>query len=159
MILPLRTSSERILRRAFHLYWRMSRGLTLGVRGVVVNAAGDVFLVKHSYVPGWHFPGGGVEPGETLDRALARELEEEGSIAVTGPARLHGVFFNAHVSDRDHVAVYLVRDFQMTGTPITDREIIESGFFPRHALPQETTRATRARLAEIFDGRALTAEW
>src|SRR5207247_6308242 len=66
------------LRRALHLYWRFARGLTIGVRGVVLDGSGRVFLVKHSYVEGWHFPGGGGEPGETLRGAVERGPLEAG---------------------------------------------------------------------------------
>ena len=66
-----RTRFEPALRRIFHLYWRFARGMTLGVRGVVLNGDNSVFLVKHSYVSGWHLPGGGVEVGETLRRCAA----------------------------------------------------------------------------------------
>ena len=52
---------EPALRRIFHLYWRFNRGMTLGVRAVVLDRDNRVFLVKHSYVAGWHLPGGGVE--------------------------------------------------------------------------------------------------
>ena len=69
--------------------------MTLGVRGVVLDGDKRVFLVKHSYVSGWHLPGGGVEVGETFGDALRRELMEEGRIELVGEARLHGVFFNA----------------------------------------------------------------
>ena len=92
---------------ASHFYWRFSRGLTVGVRGMVLDGEGRVFLIKHSYVDGWHMPGGGVEAGETLLEALARELAEEGNIELTGAPALHGVFFHPVYSRRDHVALYV----------------------------------------------------
>src|SRR3981189_1690023 len=102
----LRKMCEPALRRVFHLYWRFARGMALGVRAVVLDRDNKVFLVKHSYVSGWHLPGGGVEVGETFLEALRRELMEEGRIELTDEPDLHGLFFNGHVSRRDHVAVY-----------------------------------------------------
>ena len=84
----LRRKLEPLLRRMFHLYWRIARGMTLGVRGVVLDSGNKVFLVKHSYVAGWHLPGGGVEVGETFMEALTRELAEEGRIVLVGHARI-----------------------------------------------------------------------
>ena len=72
--------------------------MTLGVRAVVLDRDGRVFLVKHSYVSGWHLPGGGVEVGETFRDALRRELAEEGRIELAGEPPLHGLFLNSHVS-------------------------------------------------------------
>src|ERR1041385_3520632 len=104
---PLRRVLEPATRRLLHFYWRFARGLTLGVRAVVIDQAGRVFLVKHSYVAGWHLPGGGVETGETVDEALVRELAEEGGITAYGAPALHGVFFNVRVSRRDHIVVFV----------------------------------------------------
>ena len=155
----LRKRLEPQLRRAFHLYWRMARGMTLGVRGVVLDGDGKVFLVRHSYVAGWHLPGGGVEVGETFLEALRRELVEEGRIELTGEPVLHGLFFNGHVSRRDHVAVYVVRQFLQDRLPAPNHEIVECGFYAAGALPAETTRGTRLRIAEVLDGAVPIATW
>jgi ADP-ribose pyrophosphatase YjhB (NUDIX family) len=150
---------EPALRRVFHLYWRFARGMTLGVRAVVLDADNQIFLVKHSYVSGWHLPGGGVEVGETLRCALQRELMEEGRIDPVGEPRLHGVFLNSHVSRRDHVAVYVVRDFKQDRLPEPNREIVACGFFDAAALPAETTEGTRLRIAEVLESKPPIATW
>ena len=140
------------LGRLMHFYWRFSRAMTVGVRGMVLDDEGRVFLIKHSYIDGWHMPGGGVEVGETLLEALARELAEEGSIEFTAPPELHGVYFSPAYSRRDHVALYVIRDFRQTRQPVPDREIVEHGFFSVDALPEGTTQSTRARIAEVLGG-------
>ncbi len=155
----LRKMSEPALRRIFHLYWRFARGMTLGVRAVVLDRDNRVFLVKHSYVSGWHLPGGGVEVGETFGDALRRELVEEGRIEVLGEPALHGLFLNSHVSRRDHVAVYLIRNFSQDRLPEANREIIACGFFEANALPAETTKGTRLRIAEVLESREPISTW
>lgn len=150
---------EPWLRRCMHLYWRFARGLTFGVRAVVIDADDRVFLVRHTYVAGWHLPGGGVETGETAIDALRRELKEEGNIALAGEPVLHGLFFNRHVSRRDHVAVYVVRRFTQGAPPAPNREIADCGFFDMAALPAGVTRGTQRRLAEVMQGHAVSADW
>jgi 8-oxo-dGTP pyrophosphatase MutT (NUDIX family) len=142
-----------------HLYWRMSRGLTLGVRGLVIDGQGRVFLVKHTYISGWHLPGGGVEPRETVLDALARELKEEGNIELAGTPAQFGIYFHPTVSQRDHVVLFVVRDFRQPAPPVPDYEIMAHGFFPRDALPPETGRATRARIAEVMTGATVSQRW
>jgi 8-oxo-dGTP pyrophosphatase MutT (NUDIX family) len=155
----LRRRLEPTLRRVFHFYWRFSRGATLGAFALVIDGQGRVFLIKHSYVGGWHLPGGGVETGESLRFALARELMEEGNIRLTDEPRLHGMFFNARVSRRDHVALFVVRDFAQDSAPVPGREIIAHGFFAPDDLPEDTGRAARARIAEVLEGAKVSEEW
>lgn len=155
----IRRPLEPALRRVLHVYWRFSRGLTLGVRAVVFDAQGRVFLIKHSYVTGWHLPGGGVEFGETLGTALERELREEGNIELIGAPVLFGIYWNRRASRRDHVAVYVVRSFRQSAPPRPNSEIIAHGFFAPSALPDGTTSSTRARVAEVLEGRAPAEIW
>src|SRR6267142_3553108 len=96
----IRRALEPAIQRVLHAYWRFARGVTLGVRAIVIDPQGRIFLVKHSYVSGWHLPGGGVETGETVQEALARELIEEGGITALEPPVLHGMFFNSRMSRR-----------------------------------------------------------
>jgi 8-oxo-dGTP pyrophosphatase MutT (NUDIX family) len=154
-----RRTLEPALRRVLHFYWRFARGMTLGVRALVIDDQGRVFLVKHSYVSGWHLPGGGVEAGETITQALARELREEGNIDLTEPPQLHGVFFNDRVSRRDHVALFVVRGFRQPAAPVPDHEIIAHGFFAVDAMPNDTTAATRARIVEVLGGAPASERW
>jgi ADP-ribose pyrophosphatase YjhB (NUDIX family) len=152
-------SGRSLKQRLMFGYFLATRPMTLGVRGVAFDADDRVLLVKHGYLPGWHFPGGGVEVGETCERSLVREMEEEACVAIEGPMALHGLFHNVNQSPRDHVAVYVTRKFRILGERAPDREILAAKFFALDALPEDTTRATRARLAEILDGRPLSPTW
>ena len=135
------------------------RPMTLGVRALVVDPAGRVLLVRHTYVPGFFLPGGGVERGETLIEAMTRELAEEGNIVVEEAPTLHGVYLNRAASSRDHVALYVVRSFRQSAPHVPDREIAEAKFFSPDALPNNATRATRERLAEVLQGATASPYW
>lgn len=145
--------------RLLHAWFLVSRGLTLGVRGAVLDEAGRVLLIRHTYVKGWHLPGGGVEIGETAVEALTRELREEGNVELTAPPILRGISFNTGASRRDHVLVYEVRAFRQLGPKVPDREIAEAAFFPIDSLPEGTTAGTRARLAEILGNAPIGDRW
>ena len=146
--------------KLFHLYFVLSRPMTLGVRGLIHDReAGAVFLIRHTYVPGWQLPGGGVERGETMEEALTREIAEEANIALTAPPRLRSVHFNRRSSPRDHVAFYVVEAFSQTAPKLPDREIAEAGFFRLDGLPDGVTPATLRRIAEVFGGAPPSPDW
>lgn len=155
----LRRTLGPLLLRLMHFYWRWSRPATLGVRAMVLDGVGRIFLVKHSYVEGWQLPGGGVETGESVLSALARELAEEGNIHLGATPELHGIFFNKRMSRRDHVILFIVHDFRQETPPMPNREIIDHGFFPVDALPVDVSRATRARIDEVFKGVTASELW
>ena len=53
----IRIALEPMMRGIFHTYWRFARAATLGVRGLVIDRDNRVFLIRHTYVRGWHLPG------------------------------------------------------------------------------------------------------
>lgn len=117
-----------------------------------------ILLVRHSYMPGLHLPGGGVEPGESFEDALAKELREEASVRLTARPELFGLYLNRNSSNRDHVALYVCRAFER-GEFEPTREIVESRFFAPEALPEDVTGGTRRRIAEVLEGRAPDMVW
>ena len=138
----------RLLTRVAHFAYFFIKGMTVGVRAACFDKDGRIFLVRHSYIPGWHMPGGGVERYETVRGALEKELREEGNLVMTTPPQLLHVFFNRRTSKRDHV-VFFRCEVEQPAPRLRDREIVESGFFALDALPEGTTSATRRRLAEL----------
>jgi ADP-ribose pyrophosphatase YjhB (NUDIX family) len=147
--MPWRRRIEPLARPAFHWMARRTRGLTLGVRGLVLDEAGRVLLVEHTYTPGWHMPGGGVERGETAEQALARELVEEAGVEPAGRPRLVSVHSNHGHFRGDHVLLYRVDLWRPR--PATSRgEIRAVDWFAPDALPETVTAGTRRRIAEAL---------
>lgn len=123
--------------------------LTLGARLLAFDAAGRVFLVRHSYVPGWHLPGGAVEPGESARAAVMREAAEEGGLILPGEPEYFGLYANSAAWRHDHVAVFLSRGVT-GGAHGRGLEVLGAGFFDPAALPEAASLATRARIVEAF---------
>ena len=133
--------------------------MTLGVRAIVEDGRGRILLVRHTYVNGWHFPGGGVESGQTMQQALAMELREEANIAEMGEVQLLGIYLNRHISKRDHVGLYHCKNWKNMGEFTANREIAEIRFFSRDKLPDEINTGTLKRLQEVYQGKAASNEW
>lgn len=86
------------------------------VKGLLLRDT-QVLMVRRSphrqnYPNSWSFPGGHVEPGETRQAALARELREE--IGVTAPRAIH-LTDMLDQGEKVTFSLYLVTDW--IGTP------------------------------------------
>ena len=146
--------------RIFQSWFRLSRPMTLGVRAVVENEAGRVFLIRHTYTPGWFMPGGGVERAETSLHALERELVEEGGFHLTRPPELVGIYSNHFVFPNDHVVLYRARPGTWDQGEATSRgEIADTVWADPLDPPDGTTPGTRLRLAEVFGEASGSPYW
>ena len=151
---------QRLRTRAFLFSIALKRRMTLGARAALVD--GDrVFLIKHTYLPGWQFPGGGVEPGETAEESrrprsgrgnrLPRDSAARSSSASTTTSRAS----RTATMSRSTSAASSRRCAEVK----PNFEIAGAGWFDRHDLPDDVTDGTQRRLAEIFDGVEPSATW
>ncbi|WP_274630249.1 (deoxy)nucleoside triphosphate pyrophosphohydrolase [Arvimicrobium flavum] len=102
---------------------RAERKLLLVAACALVDADGRVLLAQRP--PGkqlagmWEFPGGKVEPGETPEETLIRELREEIGIE-TKVACLAPLTFASHTYETFHLLMplYVCRRFEGTPRPL-----------------------------------------
>ncbi|MEM9222068.1 MAG: NUDIX domain-containing protein [Pseudomonadota bacterium] len=149
-----------------HLIWRLRvlirPPVTLGVRCLVRDSTGAVVLVRHTYVRGWHFPGGAVDPGESAADAAHRELMEETGISPTEAPHLVSLYFNRSLAARDHVALYrwdLDHAIDPSSLRAQPREIAEVGLFAPGQLPDGVSSSVRRRLEEGAQDGEPSTHW
>lgn len=147
-----------VTKRLVHGQALIRNPFSLGVRVFVRDSGGDVLLVRHSYLPGWYLPGGGVDAGEVMADAARRELHEETGITATSAPHLFGVYLNREAFGRDHIGLFRVDRWERgQGYLQANAEILEARFFKLDGLPEDTTPATVRRLAELSDGTLSSA--
>ena len=67
------------------------------VAAIIVDEAGRILATKRGYGDmkgGWEFPGGKIEPGETAQQALMREIDEELNVTIEVGDKLCSVQWN-----------------------------------------------------------------
>lgn len=138
--------------------FRLTRGMTLGARTAVIDEAGRFLLVKPTYVTGWILPGGGVDRGETCEAAALRELVEEAAVIPKGPIEFVGIFSNEMEMRGDHLAFYILRQFEQLHF-VANLEIADAKFFHANELPERVNGGSRRRIVEIVEGKRPSLQW
>lgn len=114
--------------------------IRLCVNGVILDAAHRVLLTRREDNGLWCLPGGGVDSGETLAEAAARELREETGLEVAAE-RLIGVYSNPNLvatyrdGARFHVVVVSFHCRIVGGTLGLSDETTAVGYFAADSLP------------------------
>lgn len=120
----------------------------VSVAALVTNDLGQILLVKSPW-RGWEYPGGLIEPGETFQEALHREVREESGveIEITG---FVGICKNIErdIVNIDFTARYLSGELR---TSEESTEVIWAS--PEEALSLITFPLTRKRLENMLSGR------
>ena len=148
--------AKKIFLYCLHKYFLLVRPLTMGARCVVVNDQREVLLVKHTYIQGWHIPGGGIDAGESVESGVRREIMEETMMQILGPLKLVGIYHYLPFSNRDHVVVFLSREYRKTRNE-RSFEIAECGFFPVDNLPVDTDKDTAMWISDALGSSEKTS--
>lgn len=149
----------RLIGKAMRLWWKIRQPRTLGVRALVVDAAGRIALVRHSYIDAWYMPGGGVDKGESFEVAAHRELREEVGITGATIERVLGVYHSRKEGKDDHIVVYVMRVGEAAIRAADPREIEQAGWFVPDDLPEGVSAATLRRIEEYRTGAIGLGIW
>lgn len=141
-----------LLLKIFKLYQKCVGITTLGTRAIILNSKNEILLVKHTYTPGWHFPGGGVDKGESPRQAIIREVKEEAGVIPLKSPEIIDCYFNIYLGVYDIVSLYFIKEFHIEPFK-SNKEIAEAKWFSIENLPEDASNATKKRVAEVFFGQ------
>ena len=126
----------------------MKHNHLVSVAALVTNEKGDILLVNSPW-RGWEYPGGLIEPGETFQEALRREVWEEAGveIEITG---FVGICKNVEkdIVNIDFTARYVSGELT---TSDESTEVIWAS--PEEAMELVTFPLTKKRLGNMLSGK------
>ncbi|RDB37235.1 NUDIX domain-containing protein [Spirobacillus cienkowskii] len=132
------------IKKIYQLFFNIR---TFGVRAIIVNND-QVLLIKHTYYPGWHFPGGAVDKGESPRQAIIREVfEEVGVLVKEQPIVFDNYFHQIHRVD-DIVILYVIKNYELVLSKCS--EVKDLKWFNINDLPNDISHATKRRIDEYY---------
>lgn len=141
---PLHIAALRIAHFIRSVWWRISSGVVIGCRVVVLDQDDRVLLIRHSYgSQRWMMPGGGLKRGEDVLEAAQREVREEVAIALSPLFEL-GISDEPLGGGRNHI--HMIAGWTKD-TPVPDgREVREARFFAADDLPEHVAARIAGRI-------------
>ncbi len=130
--------------------------VAFGVAGAILDAQGQVLLVRQTYMTGWRLPGGGIGRGEPAEAAVRRELHEEVGLS-GGTARLYGLYSRKVWWITHITALYVIEGGAVDFRP--NMEVRAITWAMPHAPPPDTAPATARRLAELASNAGPGPHW
>ncbi|MES0489978.1 MAG: NUDIX hydrolase [Leptospirales bacterium] len=107
----------------------------LAVDAIIENKNGILFIERKYEPPGWALPGGFVDYGETVEKAVCREVKEETGLQVTDFTQFH-VYSDPERDPRNIHVASVVFVAQAKGEPVGSDDAKTARFFPRDSLPE-----------------------
>ncbi len=138
---------------------RLLNTSTIGVKALIINQDKEVMLVEHTYMAGWHLPGGGLNPGELPKDAIIREVREETGLIVNQEPMLFAVYSTLIMGASDYPLLYVIKEFSCAPSHTLCREIKQARWFALDNLPMDTTESTRLRIQEVLNALAPADHW
>ena len=132
---------------------------SVGVRILVINQKNEILLVEHTYVDGWHFPGGGVNRNESMHAAAKRELFEEAGVIATQKLNIFNIYYHDIHGVTDYPILFVTTDFEIDQNAVLSPEIKKAEWFPLTALPSNITESTQNRINEYFYQTPVSEQW
>ena len=123
----------------------------------LIERDGKVLLVRHSYMPGWLLPGGGVRRGEPAEHAIMRELKEEIGLVRSAPPELFWIYSRRTGWVTNVIVLYRLHDIEFTFRP--NLEVREVLWADPASPPPQTPNSVRRRLGELLGMEPRGPHW
>lgn len=141
------------------LYWRLLRPTTIGVRALLLTKDKKIYLILHNYSNKFYLPGGKVKKGESLEKAVKREIKEEIGDVEYQSLEVFSTYFNNFEFKCDYITVFVAFISNEIKTKSDFIEVDEARIFNLNKLPDNISPGTKRRILEYLGNKEKSFSW